>query len=94
METVKLSSKGRIVIPKEIREAQHFSVGTEFIVTFVGNEIRLKPVPVFTPTRVREVAGALAKPSRKPLGTKATSEAIGRMLMEVDEAGKNDCTRY
>ena len=88
METVKLSSKGQIVIPKEIREAQHFAVGTEFIVAFVGNEIRLKPVPAFAPTRVKEVAGALAKSSRKPLGAKATSEAIGRMLMEADEASK------
>lgn len=88
METVKLSSKGQIVIPKEIREAQHFAVGTEFIITFVGNEIRLKPVPAFAPTRVKEVAGALAKPSRKPMGAKATAEAIGRMLMEADEASK------
>lgn len=88
METVKLSSKGQIVIPKKIREAQNFVVGTEFTVAFVGNEIRLKPVPAFTPTRVKEVAGALANPSRKPMSTKATSEAIGRMLMEAEETSK------
>lgn len=82
------SSRLNLLVTKEIREAQHFAVGTEFIVAFVGNEIRLKPVPAFTPTRVKEVAGVLAKSGRKALGAKATAEAIGRMLMESDEASK------
>ena len=41
MEIVKLSTKGQLVIPKEIRKAHHLAVGTEFVVSFVGNEIRL-----------------------------------------------------
>lgn len=39
METVKLSTKGRLVIPKEIRKARHLAAGTEFVVSFVGDEI-------------------------------------------------------
>lgn len=45
METVKLSTKGQLVIPKEIRDAHHLAAGTEFAVSFVGNEIRLTPLP-------------------------------------------------
>ncbi len=32
METVKVSSKGQIVIPKAIREARHITPGTEFVI--------------------------------------------------------------
>lgn len=53
METVKLSSKGQIVIPKEIRESRHFGAGTEFIVSLLGNEIRLMPVPVFPAPKLK-----------------------------------------
>lgn len=88
METVKLSSKGQIVIPKEIRESRHLAAGTEFIVSFIGNEIRLMPVPVFPRTRVEDVAGALAKPDRKRLTEEETEMRIAQMLQEADEATK------
>lgn len=86
METVRLSSKGQVVIPKSVRESHHLVAGTEFIVSFVGDEIRLRPVPVFPRTSVGDVAGALAKPGRKPLSDAEAELAIGRMLKEADEA--------
>lgn len=46
METVKVSSKGQIVIPKEMREAQGITAGTQFVVSAVGDEIRLRPAPL------------------------------------------------
>lgn len=88
METIKLSSKGQIVIPKEMRESRHLAAGTEFIVSFLGDEIRLMPVPVFPRTKVAEVAGALAKRGRKPLDDEETEHAIACMLKEADEASK------
>ena len=88
METVKLSSKGQIVIPKEIRESRHLAAGTEFIVSFLGDEIRLMPVPVFPRTKVEDVAGALAMPGRKRLTDEETDRAIAQMLQKVDEATK------
>jgi AbrB family looped-hinge helix DNA binding protein len=36
METVKLSSKGQILIPKEIRAAHKLTPGTQFLISFVG----------------------------------------------------------
>lgn len=88
METIKLSSKGQIVIPKEIRESRHLAAGTEFIVSFQGDEIRLMPVPIFPRTKAEEVAGALAKPGRKYLTEDETDMGIARLLMEADEASK------
>lgn len=88
METVKLSSKGQIVIPKEIRESRHLAAGTEFIVSFLGDEIRLLPVPVFPRTRVEEAAGALAQSGRRKLTEEETESSIARMLLEADEASK------
>ena len=65
METVKLSTKGQLVIPKEIRDAHHLAAGTEFAVSFVGDEIRLTPLPMFPRTTVAATAGLLAKRGQK-----------------------------
>ena len=56
VETVKLSTKGQLVIPNEIRKAHHLAVGTEFVVSFVGDEIRLTPLPMFVRTSVADTA--------------------------------------
>ncbi len=88
METVKLSTKGQIVIPKEIRDIHHLSAGTEFVIAFVGDEIRLKPLPVFAATRVENGIGFLARKGRKPLNEQETDLAIGDMLKDADEATK------
>lgn len=38
METVKVSSKGQIVIPKAVRDAKHITAGTELAVSVVGEQ--------------------------------------------------------
>jgi len=43
METTRLSSKGRIIIPRVIREARQWHAGTEFIVEETADGILLKP---------------------------------------------------
>lgn len=37
METVKVSSKGQIVIPKALREAGHIQAGTELIISAIAD---------------------------------------------------------
>lgn len=88
METVKLSSKGQIVIPKEIRETQHLAVGTEFFVSCVEREIRLTPAPVFPKTKVGDGLGMLARKGGRRLSDEETRRAIGGMLKERDAATK------
>ena len=88
MDTVKLSSKGQIVIPKEARDAHQLAPGMEFSVLFVGDEIRLKPLPMYPPTTVAQGAGLLAKARRTPQNEQETALAIGELLKQTDEATK------
>ena len=88
METVKLSSKGQIVIPKEIRETQHLAVGTEFFVSYVEGQIRLTPAPVFPKTKVADGLGMLARKGGRRLSDEETRRAIGGVLKEQDAATK------
>ncbi len=70
METVKISRKVQIVIPKELRESLHIKTGTEFIISTVGNELRLTPALVFENTLLKNAAGILQRPGRKYLSEK------------------------
>ncbi len=88
METVKLSSKGQIVIPKDIRDAQRLAAGTEFFVSYVDGEIRLTPAPTLPRTKVADGLGMLARKGGKRLSEEETTRAIGRMLKERDKATK------
>ncbi len=89
METVKLSTKGQLVIPKEIRKAHHLAVGTEFVVSFVGDEIRLTPLPMFPRTTVADAAGLLAKRGRKGLNEEKTRASISKALKARDAATRS-----
>jgi AbrB family looped-hinge helix DNA binding protein len=55
----KLSSKGQVVLPKNIRDAHHWRAGTEFDVETVGDGVMLRPVAPFPATSVEQVAGML-----------------------------------
>ncbi len=64
METVKLSSKGQIVIPKNIRDDLHLPAGTEFVISRTATGLTLTPTAIFPTTSVRDVRGILAKRGR------------------------------
>lgn len=88
METVKVSSKGQVVIPKSLRQSHHIDAGTELIITAVGEELRLKPVKAGRQATLRQVAGVLQrKGARKSSGAEEAA-AIGRLLVGLDEASK------
>lgn len=74
METVKLSSKGQIVIPKSIRDDLHLPPGTEFVISMTATGLSLTPTAVFPKTKIREVRGVLAKKGRV-LGDEADIKA-------------------
>ncbi|ABB31574.1 transcriptional regulator, AbrB family [Geobacter metallireducens RCH3] len=57
METSKLSSKGQIIIPKQVREAHHWQTGMEFVIESVGDGILLRPRKPFPPTRLEDGLG-------------------------------------
>lgn len=80
MQTVTLSSKGQLVIPKPVRESAHLATGDVFSVRYIDGEIRLKPIPNSTPVKLSDVAGCLAKPGRKPLTEQQTRSIIQQRL--------------
>jgi len=89
METIRLSTKGQLVIPNEIRKAHHLTPGTEFVVSFVGKEIRLTPVPPFARRTVEEAAGLLVKRGRKAVDEEITRTKIRQSLKARDAATRS-----
>lgn len=65
MATTKLSTKGQIVLPKEIRSSHAWGPGTEFTVEETRDGILLRPARRFPPTKVEDVAGCL-RPKLNP----------------------------
>ncbi len=64
METTKLSSKGQVIIPKELRDQYNWKAGLEFVVIDMGDGIILKPKRPFAQTNLTDVAGILAYEGR------------------------------
>ena len=58
-ETIKLSSKGQIVIPKAIREQLHWDAGMELIAVPTGDSIMLQPKPKKGKHRLEDLRGML-----------------------------------
>ena len=59
MNTVKLSSKGQVIIPKPLRTAYHWETGQELVVVDTGDGILLKPKTPFVETNINQVAAIL-----------------------------------
>lgn len=57
MVTTRLSSKGQVIIPKEIRSGRGWRPGLRFIVEETDDGILLRPMTPFAETRVEEVLG-------------------------------------
>lgn len=80
METVTLSSKGQLVIPKSIRADAQLSTGAVFAVRFEHGEIHLRPLPPAQVSTLVEVAGCLAGAACKRLSKAETERSIKERL--------------
>jgi len=89
METVKVSSKGQIVIPKSLRDSHRIYTGDSFIITAVGDELHLKPAPAAEQSSLKSVAGMLYRPGTKKLSDKQLEQRISAHLRDEDKAGKS-----
>lgn len=88
METVKLSSKGQIVIPKAIRDDMHLPPGTEFVISVTATGLTLTPKTLFPKASVREVRGILAKRGRTLPDDADIKTRIKARLKAQDDASK------
>jgi AbrB family looped-hinge helix DNA binding protein len=57
--TTVVSTKGQVILPKAIRDRRHWSAGTRLTVEDTAEGVILKPAPLFAPTTIDEVFGAL-----------------------------------
>jgi AbrB family looped-hinge helix DNA binding protein len=74
LETVKMSSKGQIVIPQDIREEVHVAEGTIFAV--VGNKDTIILKKIATPSKedlIKDL-GLFAKKAKAKLQKKGVTE--------------------
>lgn len=81
MDTVRVSSKGQIVIPKALREACHIETGSELTIVAEGDELRLRPAArLFAPTAAAAGLGLLAKPGRRAPAEADIKRVVGEKL--------------
>ena len=59
MATTRLSAKGQITLPTDIRTARAWGPGTEFTIEETEDGILLRPSTRVSPTRLEDVAGCL-----------------------------------
>ena len=87
METTRLSTRGQIVLPKNIRASRAWGPGTEFTVEETGDGILLRPSGRFPETRLDEVAGCL-RSKRKSKTPAQMRTAIGREVIRRHDRGR------
>jgi AbrB family looped-hinge helix DNA binding protein len=93
VETTTLSSKGQLVIPKQVRALANVAAGDAFQVLFLDGEIRLRPIARTKSTTLDEVAGCLANAARKPLSEAQVEAAIKVRLKAEDAATMRRTTK-
>jgi AbrB family looped-hinge helix DNA binding protein len=80
--TVRLSTKGRLVVPKEIRQHHGWSAGSELIFEDLGDKVILREVRDVPETRLEDLIGCTGY--RGPARTLKEMEAgIARALREA-----------
>ena len=73
--TVRLSTKGQLILPKSIRQRLRWNAGTRLTVEDTAEGVVLKPAPIFDPASPDEVFGSL-KVSGPPKSLEEMDAAI------------------
>jgi AbrB family looped-hinge helix DNA binding protein len=87
MPTTRLSTKGQIILPKNIRDSRSWSPGTEFTVEETGDGLLLRPTGPFPETALDQVAGSL-RLKRKAKTPAQMRNATRREVMRRHDRGR------
>lgn len=87
MPTSRLSTKGQLILPKEIRDSHAWGPGTEFTIEEVKEGILLRPSRRFPRTTLDKVVGTL-KYKGKPATLAEMDAAIGREVARRHDRGR------
>lgn len=78
--TTKLSSRGQVVIPEEIRTRLGLEPGAQFVVVGEGDVVVLKALQ---PPKLTDLKKLLDKARKSAEAAGVTSEDVGRAIREV-----------
>jgi AbrB family looped-hinge helix DNA binding protein len=84
MPRTRLSSKGQLIIPKEVRDRHGWRPGTELEVVDKGHVVELRPAKPFPPTRFEDVRGML-KYKGPPVSIEDMDRAVDEAAREMWE---------
>jgi AbrB family looped-hinge helix DNA binding protein len=87
MGTTRLSTKGQIILPKNIRDSRAWAPGTEFTIEETGDGILLRPAGRFPAADLNQVAGCL-RSKRKSKTPAQMRAAIGREVIRRHDRGR------
>ena len=87
METTRLSSKGQIVLPKNIRTSRAWGPGTELTVEETEDGILLRPSSRFPRTELTEIVGCL-RSKRRAKTIADMDRAIAREVRRRHDRGR------
>jgi len=87
VKTTRLSSKGQVVLPKDLRDAKHWRAGTQLVAEDVAAGVLLRPLPPFPSTRFEEVFGCLKYEGRAKT-LREMESAIARGVKERHGRGR------
>lgn len=77
--TTKMSSKGQVVIPEQVRKSLNLQAGTQFVVLGEGDVVILKTI---TPPPVEEFDGIIARARREAQEAGMTPEDVTSAISE------------
>ena len=82
MATTRLSSKGQLIIPKEVRDRHGWQAGTELEVEDRGGVVTLRRKKPWPPTRIEDIRGCL-KYDGPPISIEDMNKGIDQMMREM-----------
>jgi AbrB family looped-hinge helix DNA binding protein len=86
MLTTRLSTKGQIILPKNIRVSRAWAPGMKLTVEETDNGVILRPASRFPPTQLDDVVGLLGRLSKRvPKGPKNIAEMDDAITLEVKQ---------
>jgi AbrB family looped-hinge helix DNA binding protein len=87
MTITRLSTKGQIILPKNIRDSRAWGPGTRFTVEESGDGILLRPANRFPESSLDEVAGSL-RSKGKPKTLTQMRDAVKREVNRRHDRGR------
>jgi len=82
--TTKLSSKGQVVIPEEVRNQLGLKAGDQFVVVGEGDAVVLKTI---TPPSIRDFDAIIEKARKQARATRMKRADIAKALAKVRGRG-------